>query len=320
MRQAGRYLPEYRAIRKRHSMLEVIRSPQLAAEVTLQPLRRFDLDAAIIFADILNPLIGMGLDLDFVQGAGPKIFNPIESADDVAGLTIPTPDTNVGYTLEAIELVCSSLSKRSIPLIGFCGAPFTLACYACGGLKSNDFAPARSLLQKEPTTWNVLQEKLTELMSEYLIAQVDAGVSAVQVFDTWAGLLSREEYEVAALPHLQSLIKRVRTAVDVPLLYFATNALHLAPAIATLKADGYGLDWRMNFATARELYGRRAVLQGNLNPNLLVGEWGPVEEAAQQIIATARSYGPHIFNVGHGLLPETKIENLARLVELVRGE
>ena len=218
MRQAGRYLPEYRKLREGNSMLQMVMTPELACEVTLQPLRRFPLDAAIIFADILTPLIGMGINLEFKKGEGPVIDNPVRTAHDVANLRVPTPRENVGYTLDAIRMVVSELGGKT-PLIGFCGAPFTLACYLIQGESPGDLEYTKGLMVGEPETWHALQTKLVKLSADYLVAQVEAGCESLQIFDSWLGFVGPREYDRFVEPYLRALVDDVRSRVSVPVVF-----------------------------------------------------------------------------------------------------
>ena len=320
MRQAGRYLPEYRAVRERHSMLDVIRTPELAAQVTLQPLERFALDGAIIFADILNPLIGMGIELDFVEGEGPKIFNPIKSPSDIEKLVVPDPNENTGYTLEAIRRVVSQLTPRGIPLLGFAGAPFTLAWYALG--ESGKTAHGRAikdLIYHHPEAWKLLMDRLVEMVATYLIAQVEAGVSAVQIFDSWVGVCAPSTYRQAVFPSVLELVTRVRKATSVPIVYFPLGGIGLADAVRELPVDAVSVDWRVSLSNADAAYQNRFSLQGNLDPVLLFSPLSVVNEETNRILDEgATTSRPHIMNLGHGLLPHTPVEAVAEVVRLVR--
>lgn len=320
MRQAGRYLPEYRAIREKHPMLEVIRTPELSAEVTLQPIRRFGFDAAIIFADILNPLIGMGIKLDFVEGEGPKIENPIREKSDIEALTVPPVQENVGYTLAAIEIVTAELKKTKTPLIGFAGAPFTLSSYLIDGTKADRAQGAKRFMVREPEGWRILQEKLCELVTEYLVAQVEAGASAVQLFDSWLGAVGLPEYELFVEPYLKGIIKAVKDRTKVPVVFFATNVTGIFHKLPELGADVIGVDWRLSLTQAADSIGRKAPLQGNLDPVLLTTPGEYLDLSVRRIIEEGRELPGHIFNLGHGILPSTPIEAVSRVVELVQTE
>ncbi len=318
MRQAGRYLPEYRALREGNTMLQMVMTPELACEVTLQPLRRFALDAGIIFADILTPLIGMGAQLEFRKGEGPVIDNPVRSRADVERLRVPHPKENVGYTLEAIRLVVGELGGKT-PLIGFCGAPFTLASYLIEGQSPGDLQFTKAMMASDSETWHLLQSKLTELSAEYLVAQAEAGCEALQIFDSWLGYVGPREYDAFVEPYLRSLVEQVRARTSVPLIFFATGVAGLFPKLSKLNVDAFGVDWRLTLAQARGLLGRDLPLQGNLDPQLLTGDWPYVEKSARAILEDAKELPAHIFNLGHGILPHTPVTNVERLVELVKG-
>lgn len=317
MRQAGRYLPEYRALRERNSMLQMVMTPELACEVTLQPLRRFPLDAGIIFADILTPLIGMGAQLEFRKGEGPVIDNPVRSAADIEALRVSDPEESVGYTLDAIRLVTAELGART-PLIGFCGAPFTLATYLIEGQSPGDMQYTKALMTGEPALWHTLQSKLTRLSADYLVAQVHAGCSALQIFDSWLGAVGPREYDRFVAPYLKELVTSVKKRVDVPVVFFATGVAGLMPRLAELEVDAFGADWRVSLPQARDLIGRKVPLQGNLDPQILTGPWEYVEKSAKAILSEARDLPAHVFNLGHGILPHTPVENVERLVALVK--
>jgi len=316
MRQAGRYLPEYRKLRERHSMLDMVMTPELACEVTLQPLRRFPLDAAIIFADILTPLIGMGARLEFRKGEGPVIENPVRNSDDVDALRLTDPRESVAYTLDAIKLVVRELGGRT-PLIGFSGAPFTLACYLIEGQSPGDLEHTKGLMVGQPHVWDALQSKLTQLSADYLVAQVEAGCESLQIFDSWLGYVGPREYDRFVEPYLRRLIENVKSRVNVPVVFFATSVAGLLPRLSKLPVDAFGVDWRVSLMQARELLGRSIPLQGNLDPQILAGSWKYVEESARAILDEARELPAHIFNLGHGILPHTPVENVERLVALV---
>lgn len=318
MRQAGRYLPEYRALREKNSMLQMVQTPELACEVTLQPLRRFPLDAGIIFADILTPLIGMGVNLEFKKGEGPVIDNPIRSAADVARLRVPEPEENVGYTLDAIRLVVRELNGKT-PLIGFCGAPFTLSSYLIEGQSPGDLQHTKGMMVADTESWHQLQEKLVTLSVDYLVAQVEAGCESLQIFDSWLGYVGPREYDQFVEPYLMKLITETKKRVDVPVVFFATGVSSLFPRLAKLPADAFGVDWRISLPDAAKLIGRPVPLQGNLDPQLLSASWEYVERSARAILEEAKALPAHVFNLGHGVLQFTPVENVQRLVELVKG-
>jgi uroporphyrinogen decarboxylase len=319
MRQAGRYLPEYRKIREKYSMLQMVMTPELACEVTLQPIERFPLDAAIIFADILTPLIGMDVSLEFKKGEGPVISNPIRSAADVERLQVPEPRENVAYTLDAIKLVVRQLGDLT-PLIGFSGAPFTLSCYLIEGQSPGDLSSTKKMMFSDPETWHALQEKLVPLVRDYLVAQAEAGCKILQIFDSWLGYLGPREYDEFVEPYLTRIVEEVRARVNVPLIFFSTGTAGLYPRIGKLDVQALGVDWRTSLTDAAKLYAKPVPLQGNLDPQLLkAAPWEVVEQAATAVLDEGRGLPGHIFNLGHGILPETPVENVERLVQLVRS-
>lgn len=318
MRQAGRYLPEYRELRAQHKMLDLIRNPELAAEVTLQPIRRFSYDGAIIFADILTPLIGMGIDLDFVEGEGPKISNPPKSARDIEALRVPDPHENVAYTLSAIEIASAELSRRGIPLLGFSGAPFTLSSYLLGDKGSSNLTLVKKIMRDEPDTWDLLQTKLSKLVGEYLVAQHKAGAQGLQIFDSWLGHLGPQEYERFVAPYLKEIVSYVRKHVTCPLIFFSTGTAGLMSKVAELDVNVFGIDWRVSLTDAFSVIGDTRTIQGNLDPSVLLGSWSYVQEEALRILEESRGLKAYVFNLGHGILPATPVDTVSKLVELVK--
>jgi uroporphyrinogen decarboxylase len=321
MRQAGRYMAEYRQLRSRYSMLELIRSPELAVEVTLQPINRFALDAAIIFADILPPLIGMGIDLEFVKGEGPVIHNPVRSRADIEALRVPEGDEHVAFTLEAIRLARQELDGK-VPLIGFSGAPFTLASYMIEGGSSKNYVVTKSLVYNDPAAWHLLMEKLSRLVGEYLLAQVRAGAQAVQLFDSWAGCWSPADYEAYVLPYTRQALAPLADA-SVPVIQFSTGTAGIVLGsphlLRSIPATVIGVDWRVDLGMAWERLGHDVAIQGNLDPVVLFADRPEVERHAARVLAAAAGRPGHIFNVGHGILPETPVDNVAALIEFVHG-
>jgi uroporphyrinogen decarboxylase len=318
MRQAGRYMAEYREIRARHSMLEVITTPALAAEVTLQPVNAFNLDAAIIFADILPPLITMGLELDFVKGEGPVINNAIHSTRDIDMLgTPPAEATLLANTLEAIRLAVAELAPRHIPLIGFAGAPFTLASYAIEGGGSKSYTRTKALMYGEPAAWRRLMDKLVTVQADYLRGQARAGASALQLFDSWAGLaLGKEDYVQYVQPYNAKLFKMLEPA-GVPLINFSTGTSAYLPSVAACGGDVVGVDWRMPLDWAWKQIGFERAIQGNLDPVALLAPWPELKFRADRVLEQAGGRPGHIFNLGHGIFPNTPVENVRRLVDYV---
>jgi uroporphyrinogen decarboxylase len=316
MRQAGRYMPEYRALREGHPFLEMVKTPELACEVTLQPIKAFDLDAAIIFADILPPLEGMGLDLTFAAGDGPVIHNPVRSAAGVDALVVRPPEETLGFTLEAIRLAGREVEARGIPLIGFSGAPFTLASYAIEGGGSANHAIAKTFMMAEPQAWHRLMEKLSQVVGEYLLAQAKAGAQVLQLFDSWVGQLSPGDYREYVLPHSRRSIEIARQS-GVPIIHFGTNTGGMLDLIAEAGGDVIGVDWRLSLDEAWRKLGPDVAVQGNLDPVALLAPWEEVQKRASQVLDAAAGRPGHIFNLGHGILQGTPVENVARLVDFV---
>ncbi|MCB9155454.1 MAG: uroporphyrinogen decarboxylase [Caldilineae bacterium] len=318
MRQAGRYMAEYRALRERYTILELIKAPELACEVTMQPINAFDLDAGIIFADILPPLEGMGLHLEFIKGEGPHIDNPVRTAADIDGLRVTLPEESLWFTLEAVRLARRELDGRGLPLIGFSGAPFTLASYAIEGGSSRNHVHAKSLMMGEPALWARLMEKLTEVVGQYLLAQARAGANALQVFDSWVGQLSPDDYRRHVLPYSQRAIGIARQA-GVPVIHFGTDTNGMLELIRDAGGDVIGVDWRINLAEAWQRLGNGVSIQGNLDPVALFAPWPELRERARRVLDSAASAGRpgHIFNLGHGILPGTPVDTVRRLVDFV---
>jgi len=320
MRQAGRYMPEYRAIRQKHNFLHMVKTPELAAEITLQPVRALGVDAAIIFADILPVLEGLGLQLTYEQGEGPVIHNPIRAPEDVSALRHSDPRETVRYTLDAIRLVKRELDGE-LPVIGFSGAPFTLAAYAIEGGGSKDFRAVKRFMHAHPAGWAALMDALTDVVSQYLIAQIEAGADAVQIFDSWAGQLSPFDYEHSVLPYVQRVIQTVSEVSnganrEFPIIYFGTDMAGMSSLVSQTGADVIGVDWRVNLNQAWAELGDIAV-QGNLDPAALFAPWVEIERRAADVLARAGGRPGHIFNLGHGILTETPVDAVRRLVDFV---
>jgi uroporphyrinogen decarboxylase len=313
MRQAGRSLPEYREIRKRHDLFEVCRQPELCAEVTLQPVRAHDVDAAVMFADIMLPVLGMGIDVELVENVGPVVRDPIRTAADVERLEIPDPAESVPFILEAVRLVRAELPADK-GVIGFCGGPFTVAGYLIEGKPTRDFVATKRCMYASPEAWHALMDKLAETFAAYLAATVEAGADVVQLFDSWVGALSVEDYREFVAPYSA----RVFAAVDVPTIHFGTGTTHLLGDLAAAGGDVIGLDWRVPIERGWELIGEDRGVQGNLDPALLLGPFERVEAAALRILEAVGGRPGHIFNLGHGVLPDTDPADLRRLVELVQ--
>jgi uroporphyrinogen decarboxylase len=316
MRQAGRYMAEYRALRDKHSLLELCRTPDLATEVTLQPVRRIEVDAAILFSDLLLPLEPMGLPVDFIKGEGPSIERPIASSDDIDRLTRFEPREALGHVLSAIHQIQRELSGR-VPLIGFAGAPFTLASYAIEGGPSNNFAKTKALMYGHPDGWHRLCEKFATVAGDYLNAQIDAGVDAVQVFDSWVGALSPADYREFALPHTRRIFEMVGTRV--PTIHFGTGTGTFLEAIRDAGGDVVGVDWRIPLDQAWKRIGYSHAVQGNLDPTLLLGPTTRLLDETQDVLRRAGNRPGHIFNLGHGILPSTPLEAVQMLARQVHS-
>ncbi len=317
MRQAGRYMPEYRAIRQRVSMLEAIRSAEIAHEVTMQPINAFNLDAAIIFADILTPLIGMGINLDFIKGEGPHIENPIRTTRDIDMLATPPAVETLPFALEAIRLTVADLNPRNIPLIGFAGAPFTLASYAIEGGGSKNYELTKGMMYNEPAAWKRLMERIVTVISDFLVQQVEAGVSALQIFDSWVGALSPADFARFVAPYTKQLIDAAKKT-GVPVIYFSTGTGTMLDQVSALGSDVVSIDWRIGLDKAWSQLAPNQAIQGNLDPVLLLkAPWPEVKAAADQILQQANGRPGHIFNLGHGILPGTPVETVRRLADYV---
>jgi uroporphyrinogen decarboxylase len=310
MRQAGRYLPEYREIRAKHAFLEVCKTPQLAVEVSLQPFRRLGVDAVIVFSDILIPAEAMGLQLE-LGDAGPNLPDPVRSKHDVEKLRIFDPETETAFLPEAIRRIVKSAGPE-VPVLGFAAAPWTLSCYMVEGKTKEGFATVKSFLYHEPKTFRELLHRIAQATIPYLKAQIAAGAAAVQLFDTWCGELNLQDYQDFALPAVQEIISGL--GATVPVIYYTKASSHLLPAVARSGADVLSVDWRVDLAEARNLLGPKTVLQGNVDPAVLLG---PPEKIRQTTLATigALEGRGHILNLGHGILQNTPVENAKLFIE-----
>lgn len=313
MRQAGRYLPEYRKVREKVGFTGLTRSPELAAEVTLQPIRRFALDASIIFSDIMVPIEGMGVDLEYAPG--PVIGTPIRTMKQVEELRPLIPEEGVPFVMEAIKLTRAGLPAH-VPLIGFCGSPFTLFSYLVAGKPSKEFSVPRAFAQAEPEISAKLMDKLADAMIVYLKAQAGAGAQALMLFESWGGLLGPTDYARVALPHVKKIIDGLKD-VGVPIIYFANQCGGSLASIATLNADVIGLDWRTSLGGARKILGPNKAVQGNLDPAHLFSSPENLRLRVDEVLADAGPGPGHIFNLGHGIWPETDPDSVARLVDYV---
>jgi len=318
MRQAGRYMSEYRALRERYSLLEICRTPDLATEVTLQPIKRLDVDAAILFSDLLLPLEPLGIRFDFVKGEGPAIENPIQDPADIDRLKRFDSRDSLPHVLETIRLVQSELDGR-VPLIGFAGAPFTLASYAIEGGHSNTFARTKALMYGHPAAWHRLSELLAETSAEYLVAQIEAGVDAVQVFDSWVGALNARDYREFVLPHTRRIFEKL-AAHDVPSIHFGVGTGSILGELREAGGTVIGADWRTPLDEAWERIGFDRAVQGNLDPTVLLGPLDRALAAADDVLERADGRIGHIFNLGHGILPGTPVENVQALARYVHQQ
>ena len=317
MRQAGRYLAEYRALRQKHSLLELCHRPELAAEVTLQPVERLGVDAAILFADILLPFEPLGLGLTFAASDGPQITRPIRDAAQVLELPPVDPAQDLGYVIEAVRLATRALPQH-IPLIGFAGAPFTLASYAIEGGSTRSFVLTKRFMYGEPRAWHALMERLAELVGRYLAAQAGAGARALQLFDSWVGCLSPADYAAYVFPHSQRALALARRA-GVPVIHFGTGTATFLADFARAGGDVIGVDWRIPLDIAWEQVGPGRAIQGNLDPVALLAPRPLLETGVRDVLARGGGRPGHIFNLGHGVLPETPVDALRRVVEIAHG-
>ena len=315
MRQAGRVLPEYRRIKERYSLLEISAQPELCAQVTLQPLARMPLDAAIVYADIMTPLVGIGVDLDIVAEVGPVIANPVRTLADVERLRVLEPGADVPYLLETLRLVRAELQPHQA-LIGFAGAPFTLASYLIEGRGTRTFLETKRLMYGAPDVWHELMARLAANTIAYLRAQAGAGAEIVQLFDSWAGALAPNDYREFVGPYSEQIIAGVRSA-GVPIIHFAMGASTYLPQVRDAGADVIGVDWHVALDEAWDDIGHDRAVQGNLDPAVLLGPWDRVADRAGDVLRRAGNRPGHIFNLGHGLHPGIPVENVERLVHFV---
>lgn len=315
MRQAGRYMAEYRAVRKHHSILEICKTPRLAAEVTITAAEKLDVDAAIIFADLLLPLEVMGLPFRFEAGEGPVIERPLRSGKAVDALETHR-SSELGYVAESVRRVVKHFGSK-LPVIGFCGAPFTLASYMIEGGGSRNYVHAKKMMYNDPGAWNELMRKLVEVLAAYSLDQARAGADALQIFDSWVGCLSVEDYCRYVLPHARELVQRLKTA-GIPVIYFGTDTAVLLPSMKQTGAQVIGVDWRIPLDRAWQSLNFEGAIQGNLDPVILFADQKELRARAAAIMAQAGGRPGHIFNLGHGILPETPVENVRALVNFVR--
>jgi uroporphyrinogen decarboxylase len=321
MRQAGRYLPEYRAVRGRSDFITMCKTPELAAEVTIQPIDILNVDAAILFSDILIPCESMGQGLAFEENKGPILNPPVRDKGSVEKLFVPDPEDKMGFVMDTIRLLRKELERR-VPLIGFAGAPFTTATYMIEGGTSKNFLHTKMMIYQDPVLYKSFMDKVTATIKEYLKAQIAAGAQAVQIFDTWGGILSPADFREHALSYVQRIIRDLKDWMNgrgesVPVIYFVGSTSGVLEDIKTSGADVYGVDWRIDLDTAIKRLGSDVVVQGNLDPCALFLPILKIEERVRDILEHASSARGHIFNLGHGVLPQTPVENVVALVEMV---
>ena len=314
MRQAGRYMAEYREIRKKYSLLEIVKQPELAAEVTLQPVRAFNVDAAILFADILLPLQPMGVDFEFAKGEGPVIHHPIRTQTDVDALRPLRPEETLAHVMDAIRLLRTELSDT--PLISFSGAPFTVASYMIEGGASRDYKTTKLMMYSAPEVWHAFMDKLSTALAEYLVAQINAGAQAVQLFDSWVGALSPSDYEEFVLPYSKKVLDTAH-ATGVPVINFGTGTATLLPLMRQASGDVIGLDWRVPLDQGWQAIGHDRAVQGNLDPVALFAPIPEMKKRIHDVLRRAEGRPGHIFNVGHGILQHTPEENVKAAVEII---
>ncbi|WLR47604.1 uroporphyrinogen decarboxylase [Halobacillus litoralis] len=313
MRQAGRSQPEYRKLKEKYSLFEITHDPELCAYVTRLPVEQYGVDAAILYKDIMSPLPAIGVDVEIKKGIGPVIHNPTRTKADIEKLGTIDPEDDVPYVMDTIRLLTKE--QLTVPLIGFSGAPFTLASYMIEGGPSKNYNKTKSLMYSEPMTWFALMDKLADMVIAYVKAQVAAGASAIQIFDSWVGSLNVEDYRTFIKPVMQRIFSELKEE-GVPLITFGVGARHLIHEWDDLPVDVLGLDWRMSITEARN-EGITKPLQGNLDPSMLLADWDTIEERAKKIIDEGRQHPAHIFNLGHGVTPDIKPETLKRLTQLI---
>jgi uroporphyrinogen decarboxylase len=318
MRQAGRYMPEYRAIREKHGFLEMCRTPELAVEVTMQPVDLVGVDAAILFSDILVPFPGMGLDLEFAKGEGPIIHNPVRSVADIDRLTVADPIEDTGYVMEAIKILRRELEDK-VPLIGFSGAPFTLASYMIEGHGTRDYEYTKALMWSEPAAWDRLMIKISDTVIAYLGAQIDAGAQTVQVFDSWVGYVAPRDYERYVLPYTKRVIDEL-TPKGVPIVHFANQATSMLDLVRQAGGDVIGLDWRIDIAAAMDIVGPDFAIQGNIDPVALFAPDAELEVIVTEILEKVGNRPGHIFNLGHGIHKTSDPEKARTMIQIVHEQ
>ena len=318
MRQAGRYMNSYRVIREKYSLMEMFKNPDLAVEITLQPVNAFSVDAAIIFSDILMPLEAMGISFDFVEGTGPVMDNPVRTTSDIQSLRIADPDEDLDFVLESIRSVRTELDGK-VPLIGFAGGPFTLASYAIEGASSSNYLRAKKLIYEDQGAWDLLMEKFCKTLTAYLKAQVSAGAQVVQLFDSWVGALSPSDYRRYVLPHTRQIFRELKR-VGIPSIHFGTATAGLLPLMAEAGGDIIGVDWRISLDSAWTSIGSGFGIQGNLDPAALMAPRSIMNREAKKVLQEAKERPGHIFNLGHGILPTTSEDAVRALTDFVHTQ
>jgi len=316
MRQAGRYLPQYRKLKGDKNILDIVRVPELAAEISLQPVSLLHVDAAVLYADIMIPLLGIGIDLEIVESIGPIITHPIKTIKDVQRFRDLEPEQDISYLLKTIKILRNDLP---VPLIGFSAAPFTLASYLIEGKPSRDFVKTKSFIYSQPDAWKLLMEKLTDLIIIYLQSQVTVGIQAIQLFDSWVGCLSVEDYNNFVLPYSKKIFTSLRK-LPVPLIHFGTNTAGMLDSFSSVDCDVVSIDWRMSVAAAWEIIGTKKGIQGNLDPVLLLGDFSVIKEHVDALFLSLPKRQGYIFNLGHGVLPTTPYKNILKLTEYVHSK
>lgn len=315
MRQAGRYMAEYRAVRAEHTLLEICHKPELAAEVTMQPINAFDVDAAIIFADILLPLVPMGADLAYVKDEGPAISNPVRTKADVAALKQVDTRKSLGFVMDAVRLVRDQLPE-DVPLIGFAGAPFTVGSYLIEGGSSRSHVHAKGLMYRDASIWHELMDRLVDVTIDYLLGQVEAGAQAIQLFDSWVGELHPQDYQRYVQPHSARVLSALANS-GVPSIHFGTGTATILSLMKEAGGDVIGVDWRTPLDQAWELLGDEVAVQGNMDPTALFAHSDVLEEHVERVLKAADGRPGHIFNLGHGILPNTPVEAVQAVVKMV---
>ena len=318
MRQAGRYLPEYKKLKGEKNILDIIRTPEVAAQISLQPVDILGVDAAVLYADIMIPLLGVGVDLKIVENIGPIIKNPIRSLKDVKNIRKLEPIEDIPYLLKTISLVKKELKNR-VPLIGFSAAPFTLASYIIEGQPSRTFTITKTFMYTNPDAWHLLMKKLSEMIIVYLLSQIEAGIDAIQLFDSWVGCLSDEDYQKFVLPYSSYIFKALKNNT-VPTIHFGTNTAAMLTSFASVDCNVISIDWRMSLPKAWKEIKYKKSIQGNLDPALLLGDFSLIKERVNEIFTSLPKKEGYIFNLGHGVLPQTSSENLKRLTEYVHNK